>query len=99
MEVETRIVAPVEPPQEGEELLVAVAGVALADDRPPEQVERGEPGDRKSTRLNSSHSCASRMPSSAGKKKKSSITRQLYLCHNHIHEATSPTHTPKYTEY
>src|SRR3546814_9915240 len=25
-------------------------------------------GDRKSTRLNSSHSCASRMPSSAGKK-------------------------------
>src|SRR3546814_4058692 len=26
-------------------------------------------GDRKSTRLNSSHSCASRMPSSAGKKK------------------------------
>src|SRR3546814_6426311 len=26
-------------------------------------------GDRKSTRLNSSHSCAPRMPSSAGKKK------------------------------
>src|SRR3546814_4094231 len=28
-------------------------------------------GDRKSTRLNSSHYCASRMPSSAGKTKKS----------------------------
>src|SRR3546814_1604225 len=31
---------------------------------------RQRPGDRKSTRLNSSHSCAHRMPSSACKKKK-----------------------------
>src|SRR3546814_3579569 len=30
---------------------------------------RGDTADRKSTRLNSSHSCASRMPSSACKKK------------------------------
>src|SRR3546814_8782191 len=32
--------------------------------------------DRKSTRLNSSHSCASRMPSSACKKKKKNIDQQ-----------------------
>src|SRR3546814_5643072 len=34
------------------------------------QVDDLENGDRKSTRLNSSHSCAPRMPSSACKKKK-----------------------------
>jgi len=33
MEVQLGRVAPVEPTQEGEELLVPMAGVALADDR------------------------------------------------------------------
>src|SRR3546814_8296562 len=33
--------------------------------------------DRKSTRLNSSHSCAARMPSSAGKKKQKGIEQKV----------------------
>src|SRR3546814_10395007 len=38
--------------------------------QPPARCDRDEvrPGDRKSTRMNSSHSCASRMPSSSCKK-------------------------------
>src|SRR3546814_3427916 len=36
---------------------------------PVRRVGRGRDGDRKSTRLNSSHLCASRMPSSACKNK------------------------------
>src|SRR3546814_6064429 len=35
--------------------------------------------DRQSTRLNSSHSCATRMPSSACKKKNDKTTRQLHV--------------------
>src|SRR3546814_1020483 len=35
----------------------------------PEKLKASGTGDRKSTRLNSSHYCASRMPSSDGKKK------------------------------
>src|SRR3546814_4300497 len=38
-----------------------------------------ESGDRKSTRLNSSHSCASRMPSSARKRK---YFQQQYIYHS-----------------
>src|SRR3546814_6770007 len=37
--------------------------------------ERRRAGDRKSTRLNSSHQCASRMPSSARKKKTQTIIK------------------------
>src|SRR3546814_1362711 len=46
------------------ELGHAQAGDAVVEDRAP-RGNRIEPADRKSTRLNSSHSCASRMPSSA----------------------------------
>src|SRR3546814_1651548 len=53
-------------------------GVAAGLDRHHElgadPVGGGE--DRKSTRLNSSHQCASRMPSSAGKKKQKRSTRR-----------------------
>jgi hypothetical protein len=44
MERERARVRPVEPAQEGEKLLVTVAGVALADHRSLEQVERGKVG-------------------------------------------------------
>src|SRR3546814_10069832 len=50
--------------------LVRVAGLVLVRQRPGDSgvifaTLEDETGDRKSTRLNSSHSCASRMPSSA----------------------------------
>src|SRR3546814_5511986 len=38
------------------------------EDVTPDEMQRRYTADRKSTRLNSSHQCASRMPSSAGQK-------------------------------
>src|SRR3546814_7601423 len=55
------------------------AGILAAESfRRPLALAQGDAGgeDRKSTRLNSSHSCASRMPSSACKKKNIYTTNQ-----------------------
>src|SRR3546814_3585075 len=52
-------------------LATTQAVVSLLDERTKAAEE-----DRKSTRLNSSHYCASRMPSSAGKKKDNTTTNK-----------------------
>src|SRR3546814_4158146 len=74
--VETAAAEPAEPPQ----CATSRANIALLESESPVQQDTdgdGEPDrtlDRKSTRLNSSHSCASRMPSSACKKKQKQRT-------------------------
>src|SRR3546814_8412976 len=68
------------PPDFTEKLVAAIVGVEIpierlegkwktSQNRPLPDKLGVVAGDRKSTRLNSSHSCASRMPSSACKKK------------------------------
>src|SRR3546814_4851270 len=51
--------------------------------------------DRKSTRLNSSHSCAARMPSSAGKKTNCPSEHKMVVTTNKTHYTSLPQHTGK----
>src|SRR3546814_10727658 len=58
------------PPETAEETEASLDELSLlVDTAGADEVGRITPRDRKSTRLNSSHSCASRMPASAGQNK------------------------------